>query len=137
MIVTSSQILQLLGANGLRRILRQHGLGGTLADDDDDEEENIYGSYGASRFRRRRRNRPAGDVFPKVPSLEGQGLMDSGLYGSNPSYVDTLKQRKKRLMTKLMWRELGIGTAGAQKRDVESVFQVGYLSPNQSAKGMG
>jgi WD repeat-containing protein 23 len=125
LIVTSAQILQLLGANGLRRILQQHGLlGATLGADDEDDDE-VYGAYGGHRFRRRRRNRPAGDVFPKVPSDNGTELMNSGLYGSNPYYVDVLKQRKKRLATKLMWRELGIGAAGAQKCDVRSVFQVG------------
>lgn len=124
---TSAQILQLLGANGLRRILQTSGLlRGTLAaDDDDDDDEEEYGlHYGRYPFRRRRRERPAGDIFPKVPSDVGTELMGSGLYGSNPHYVDRLKQRKKKLATKLMWRELGIGTTGAQKRDIRSIFQV-------------
>ncbi|KAL1968042.1 hypothetical protein VTN77DRAFT_2171 [Rasamsonia byssochlamydoides] len=128
--VTSAQIIQFLGANSLRRILQSHGmLSGTLTaddyDDDDDNDEEYglhYGGYRV-RVRRRRRDRPAEDVFPKVPSDVGTELMGSGLYGSNPHYVDELKQRKKRLATKLMWRELGIGTVGAQKRDVRSVFQ--------------
>jgi WD repeat-containing protein 23 len=96
------------------------------APDDDNDEEEEYGiHYGGYGVRRRRRERPAGDVFPKVPSDVGTELMRSGLYGSDPHYVDKLKQRKKRLATKLMWRELGIGTTGAQKRDARAVFQVG------------
>jgi WD repeat-containing protein 23 len=117
--VSPAQVLSLLNAGGLRRILQTHGLlgGGLLAGDDDDDE---YG-YGGYRFRRRR---TAGHAFPKVPSENGRALMNSGSYGNNLNHVDEQKKRKKTLATKLMWRELGIGTPSNQKRDVRTVFQV-------------
>lgn len=123
LLVSPAQVLSLLNAGGLRRILQTHGLlggSGLFADDDDDDE---YG-YGGYRVRRRRANRAAGHAFPKVPSENGRALMNSGSYGNNLNYVDEQKKRKKTLAAKLMWRELGIGTPSDQKRDVRAVFQV-------------
>ncbi|GAD92291.1 WD repeat protein [Paecilomyces variotii No. 5] len=118
--VTSAQILQILGASGLRRILQSHGLDHGLGDDDDDDE---YGwHFGLGRRRRRRQVAPE-DLYPKVPSDVGRELMMSGHYGNNPDYVDDLKKRKKRLATRLMWRELGIETGRAQRRTTQSIFQ--------------
>ncbi|KAL1870033.1 hypothetical protein Plec18167_007551 [Paecilomyces lecythidis] len=119
--VTSAQILQILGAGGLRRILQSHGLLGHGLDDDDDDDE--YGvHYGFGRRRRRRHVAPE-DLYPKVPSDAGRELMMSGHYGNNPDYVDDLKKRKRRLATRLMWRELGIETGRAQRRTTQSIFQ--------------
>lgn len=50
--------------------------------------------------------------------------MASGNYGSNAHYVDELKKRKKRLATKLMWRELGVEPMGAQRRAAQAMPQV-------------
>ncbi|KAJ9302546.1 hypothetical protein DTO217A2_7267 [Paecilomyces variotii] len=124
--VTSAQILQVLGANGLRRILQSHGLLGPGIDDedDDDDEYGVQMHYGFGFGRRRRRRQgPPEEVYPKVPSEVGRELMMSGHYGNNPDYVDDLKKRKKRLATKLMWRELGIETGRAQRRTTQSIFQ--------------
>ncbi|KAH8703702.1 WD40-repeat-containing domain protein [Talaromyces proteolyticus] len=118
--MSPAQILSLLNAGGLRRILQTHGLlgGGIIADDDGDGYP-----YGGYRSRRRRANRGPGHAFPKVPSENGRALMNSGFYGNNLNYVDEQKKRKKRLATQLMWRELGIGSISDQKRNVRTVFQ--------------
>ncbi|PGH26657.1 hypothetical protein AJ80_01603 [Polytolypa hystricis UAMH7299] len=108
----AAQIVRILGANGLRRILQSHGV---LGSDDD-----WFGYY---RSRRRRRSRPEEDVFPKVPSDVGMELMRSGHYGTNPHFVDRLKHRKKRLTSRLMWRELASGTHGARLRDSRAISQ--------------
>ncbi|KAL2009074.1 hypothetical protein VTN00DRAFT_7268 [Thermoascus crustaceus] len=120
---TSTQILQLLRASGFRQIL-QSRIGGTWADDDDDDDDDDYGlPYGGLRHRRRQTERPREDIFPKVPSDVGTELMASGNYGSNTHYVDELKKRKKRLATKLMWRELGVEPMGAQRRAAQAMPQ--------------
>jgi DDB1- and CUL4-associated factor 11 len=61
---------------------------------------------------------------PKVPSENGIALMNSGFYGNNPSYADEARRRKKKLATRIMWRELGIGAPGERRRDSRLVFQV-------------
>jgi DDB1- and CUL4-associated factor 11 len=95
---------------------------GLFADDDDDEDDG-YG-YDSSRLRRRRQNRAACHAFPKVPSENGTELMNSGFYGNNPDYVDVLKRRKRKLATRMMWRELGIGAPGERRRNTRLVLQV-------------
>jgi WD repeat-containing protein 23 len=119
-------MLRLLNARGLQALLRSHGLfaggpyivrGGGANDDEDDGL-----GYGSSRFNRRRR--PARHPPPKVPSENGIALMNSGFYGNNPSYADEARRRKKKLATRIMWRELGIGAPGERRRDTRLVFQV-------------
>lgn len=116
-------MLRLLNARGLQALLRSHGLfagnaylvrGAGGGDDDED--------YGSSRFNRRRR--AARHPSPKVPSEKGRALMNSGFYGNNPSYADEARRRKKKLATRIMWRELGIGSPGERRRDAKLVFQV-------------
>ncbi|EEA19496.1 hypothetical protein TMatcc_009633 [Talaromyces marneffei ATCC 18224] len=119
---TRARLFQLLGPAGLQALLQSHGLitgsthfvSGALDDDDGF-------SYGSSRFNRRRRaeRHPP----PKVPSENGIALMNSGFYGNNTSYVDEAKRRKKKLATRIMWRELGIGAPGERSRDTRLVFQ--------------
>lgn len=119
-------MLRLLNARGLQALLRSHGLGlggayvvrggGTDGDEDD-----AFG-YGSSRFNQRRR--AARHPPPKVPSENGIALMNSGFYGNNPSYADEARRRKKKLATRIMWRELGIGGPGERRRDTRLVFQV-------------
>jgi WD repeat-containing protein 23 len=51
-------------------------------------------------------------------------LMNSGYYGNNTNYADETRRRKKKLATRIMWRELGIGAPGERRRDTRLVFQV-------------
>ena len=122
--VTSAQIIQMLGANGLRRILQSHGLIGTSMARVEDEAEDNEDGYGGL-ARRRRKTTTLEGKFPKVPSENGRKLMDSGLYGGNDSFVDNRKKRKCNLGQRLMWRELGSDHWGAQKRANKLMSQVG------------
>ena len=117
--VTSQQIIRLLGANGLRRMLQSHGLIGTrtLRGLDDNELEDGYGG-----LRRRRTRDP--NRFPKVPSDVGKELMDSGIYGSRDGFVDVRRQRKTNLSQRLMWRKLGVEARGTQRRANQLIAQV-------------
>lgn len=122
-LVTSAQIIQMLGANGLRRILQSHGLiGGRMARADDDDEDNEDGYAGPAR--RRRKTASMEGKFPKVPSENGKRLMDSGIYGASDSYIDNHKKRKINLGQRLMWRELGSDNRGVQKRASKLMSQV-------------
>lgn len=114
----------MLGSSGLRRILQTHAFFPQGDEDDDDDEDEFHILRSASR-RRRRRQRPLDELYPKVPSEEGMELMRSGHYGNNAHYIDERRQRRKRLATKLMWRELGVGTRGAQKAARQAISQVG------------
>lgn len=53
----------------------------------------------------RRREPPDPDRFPKVPSEEGRGLMDSGVFGSTDRRISP----QKRLARRVLDRELGLG----------------------------
>ena len=117
-VVSASRLLNLLSANPLRDILNlDTWQGGTVGEDSDD-----LGDV----FRRRRRigRRPTENNYPKPPSEEGTRLMGSGLFGSNPYYVDELKKRKRAIATRLMWRELGVYPDGVRKRERRSIAQV-------------
>lgn len=113
-----ARLLNIISPAGLRQILHTHGLGTAPLDEDDDED---YGFFG---FRKRREGRGS-DEIPKVPSDAGTELMGSGDFGNNPNYIDELKQRKKALTTKLMWRELGIDVSGVRRRP-QSISQVSF-----------
>ena len=105
--VSRTHIMQLLGHAGLRRIFADHGGAGvrvTLGDDDDNNLEDGYGGLA----RRRRRPKSTTSQLPKIPSEEGEKLMESGVFGSNEYYQDVLKKRKTKLARRLMSRELGI-----------------------------
>lgn len=118
-------MLRLLDARGLQALLRSHGLfaGGAYivrgALDDNDDDGFGYGSAQSNRRRRPTRHPP-----PKIPSENGIALMNSGYYGNNTNYVDETRRRKKKLATRIMWRELGIGALGERRRDTRLVFQV-------------
>lgn len=95
--VTQRQIMQLLSQAGLRGIFtpsagtggprtRSQGLrrhvalgeeGGEEEEEEDEDDDNEFVPFGRS-FRRRRRNF-TGDRYPKIPSVEGQKLMGSGI----------------------------------------------------------
>ncbi|EED13777.1 WD repeat protein [Talaromyces stipitatus ATCC 10500] len=133
---TTAQVIRLLGGGGFRRLLQSRGVfggGAFVVDEEDDEnDDDDFGGYSSLRFRRRRRNRTARHAYPNVPSENGIALMNSGLYGNNPNYVDEAKRRKKKLATRIMWRELGIGSPGERKRDSGLVFQ--DLIPSTTAE---
>ncbi|WEW57487.1 hypothetical protein PRK78_002954 [Emydomyces testavorans] len=119
--VTWEQLFRLLGANGLRRILQTQGLWREHAPRDEDEEDaSVFRSYD---LRRRRRQRPIEDLYPKVPSEAGIELMASGTFGSNPYHVDRLKKRRTKFATKMLWRELGLGPRGADLRAAQAIPQ--------------
>ena len=100
-----SQIMQLIGHAGLRQLLAQHRTTRNAVDDEDDDDiEYGFGNLG----RRRRRKTKDGKVeFPKVPSEEGQRLMDTGVFGTSQYYRDRQSKRKTKLPRKLLSREMG------------------------------
>ncbi len=128
--VTIDQINAVLGSHGpLRRLLLSHYRQNRAqrASGDDDEE---WGSgYGG--FPPRRRPKPRGDRFPKVPSEAGQALMDSGTYGSNENFVDKRRKRKNNLSERLMWRRLGLDARGTCRRANRYLAQ--DMVPNTTA----
>ena len=104
--VVPTQIMQLLGHAGLRRIFASHdgnSDGVTLPLDQDDLAEGL-GIFGS---RRRTRARRAKNKFPDVPSEEGQILMNQGIFGTSGYYRDSQRKRKTSLAKRLMRRELG------------------------------
>ncbi|KUI59866.1 LEC14B protein [Cytospora mali] len=66
------------------------------------------GPYGSDEwsFRRRRRNPPDPNRFPKVPSDKGTELMNSGAFGSTDR---TAIRQQKKLARRILDRELGVG----------------------------
>lgn len=113
--------MQLLGHTGLSRIFSSDFTSRTRRrpriiyeddDDDDDDDDDTGTGYDPVRPRRRRGRGKA--AFEKVPSERGQELMNTGTFGSNYRSEDSMK-RKKRLASKIMRRELGLGSDGRQK----------------------
>lgn len=97
--------MRLFGHAGLRNLFAPHTLGNQPLDDNgeenqDEEEGNTYS-------RRRRRTKGSSISVPAVPSECGQRLMATGTFGDNEYYEDKLRKRKKRLVRRLMYRELG------------------------------
>jgi WD repeat-containing protein 23 len=132
--ITREQIMQLLGHAGLGRIfaadfIPRSALRRRRLDEDEEEEEEDdsdpgtgYDPVGLTRTSGRRRRPQDEDLFEKVPSEQGQELMEGGNFGTNPRPEDTLK-RKKRLAYKIMRRELGIGSDGRQKNSTRLLRQ--------------
>jgi WD repeat-containing protein 23 len=115
--------MQLLGHAGLGRIFasdfisrsaRRHlGVDEEEDEDNDSEPGTGYDPVGPGSSRRRRRARGIA-AYEKVPSEQGQELMNGGNFGSSTRREDTVK-RKKRLAYNIMRRELGLGSEGRQK----------------------
>ncbi|KAI4956128.1 hypothetical protein J4E91_000338 [Alternaria rosae] len=130
--ITREQIMQLLGHAGLGRIfatdfIPRSGLRRRRLDDDeqgDEEDSNAGTGYDpiGTRSSGRRRGPRGRDLFEKVPSEQGQELMQGGNFGTNPRSEDTL-QRKKKLAYNIMRRELGIGGDGRQKNSTRLLRQ--------------
>ena len=85
-------------------------------DDDDDDAEHIFSRWG------RRRRRPAKDPnrFPKVPSVEGAKLMESGVFGA----TDYSKRPYKQLVRRMFEREIGDGDVATRRRNAAMITQV-------------
>lgn len=116
--VSRQQIAQLLGTNGLARLLAR-GAGGIApflgqGGDSDDDEDDDFDPRMSRRTRSSRRPPRQRVEFEKVPSEEGRKLMLSGTFGGNERAEDSFKRRKK-LASRLMRREMGLGSYGRQK----------------------
>jgi WD repeat-containing protein 23 len=123
--ITREQIMQLLGHAGLGRIFasdltpraaRRMNLRAMAEDDGDEQDDDRGTGYDSISTGRSLRNRgPRGRAaFSKVPSEQGQELMNGGSFGSSPRSEDTVK-RKKKLAYDIMRRSLGLGSEGRQK----------------------
>ncbi|TID17157.1 wd repeat protein [Venturia nashicola] len=118
--VPREQIAQLLGTNGLRRLLARGAggiapfLGGVEDDEDDDEDDDDFDPRMSRRTRSSRRPPRQPVEFEKVPSEAGRKLMLSGTFGWNERGEDSFKRRKK-LASRLVRREMGLGGYGRQK----------------------
>lgn len=66
--------------------------------------------------------RPDPNRFPKVPSEAGRELMDSGLFGTNPSASEP--RAKKALARRILDRELGISNPSESRRNNKLIVQV-------------
>ncbi|KAL9587224.1 MAG: hypothetical protein Q9212_000383 [Teloschistes hypoglaucus] len=101
--VTHDQIMRLFGHAGLRGLFTNHRSNSAgNPPDDDDHLDNGYGS------RRGRRGKASKGRYPAIPSEEGEKLMATGTFGESQHYEDRLRNRKGRLATRLMYRELGL-----------------------------
>lgn len=97
--------MRLFGHAGLQGLFTNHRSNSSgNPPDDDDDPDNGYGS------RRRRRGKASKEGYPTVPSEEGEKLMATGTFGESEHYEDRLRNRKGRLATRLMYRELGISS---------------------------
>ena len=124
LLVVSTQIMQLLGHAGFRRIFANHGAGGSGITLQLDDSNNILeDSFGGLGTRKKRRAKGSNNRFPPVPSEAGQKLMDGGVFGSNEYYRDTTRRRSSRLAGKLMNRELGSSRAQST-RAASAISQV-------------
>jgi len=122
--ITREQIMQLLGHAGLGRIFASDFTPrGTrrrnpraVAEDDEEEDSDTDTEYNPLATGRTLRSRgPRGrTAFEKVPSEQGQELMNAGAFGSSPRSEDSVK-RKKKLAYDIMRRSLGLGSEGRQK----------------------
>ena len=122
-VVVPSQIMQLLGHAGLRQLLAQHR---TAVEDDDDDDDDVdyIGRLGS---RRRRKPKCGKSHFPKVPSDEGQKLMDAGVFGTSAYYRDRRSKTKTKLSRKLLSRESG-NDRGQTTRSTGAIAQVSHIT---------
>ena len=82
------------------------------ADDDEDSDDRSWTPYG----RRRRKPKFVGEKYPKIPSVEGQELMNSGTYGQRDHFMDLRRKRRSTVAERLMWRRLGLDARGSARR---------------------
>ena len=124
--------MQLLGHAGLRQLLAQHrtAVGGDDDDDDDDDDDMDY--VGRLGSRRRRRPKCGKTQYPKVPSEEGQKLMDVGVFGTSAYYRDRRTKTKVKLSRKLLGRELG-NDRGQTTRSTGAIAQVRRIAEKRGS----
>ena len=94
--------------------------------DDDDEDDADFHPLWA---RRRRRERPDPNRFPKVPSDVGRDLMISGTFGVDDERTASTDERtrtgnKKKLAMRILKRELAQETHSRQKLNHKLMAQV-------------
>jgi WD repeat-containing protein 23 len=125
--VTREQIVRMLGTNGLRRLLARGGIAPFLGTgEDDSEEDDDFGYDPRVRTGTRSSRRTRSQVeFEKVPSETGRELMLSGTFGGNERREDNFT-RKKKLASRLLRREMGLGSHGRQKARDGLLRQVIY-----------
>lgn len=122
------QVLRLLANTELGRLFRFVGDDDLVQFEEDDLRQ------GNSLFRRARRAPPDPDRFPKVPSNEGQELMNSGTFGSDE--VQTINSgsllKKKKLASRILDRELATEDYAQQRLNKRLMAQVRFpqLVPN-------
>lgn len=122
--VSSLQLVQMLGVTGLNQILARGGFLSRSRRNDNDDDEDLQEGYGGLGSRRRRKSRAVENQYPEVPNIEGQKMMASGTYGNHDHYLDARLQRKKNIATRIMYRELGLGTPGFQNSENMLMAQV-------------
>ncbi|KEY65878.1 hypothetical protein S7711_05880 [Stachybotrys chartarum IBT 7711] len=108
-IITRAQLLALL---------RNADFDGLDDDDDDDDPGPLWGLWGG----RRRRARPYPkdpNRFPKVPSEEGEKLMQSGRFGAH----NDDRRGRKGIFLRALDKELGLGGAFSRKKAHDLMVQ--------------
>lgn len=124
------QVMRLLANSEIGRLFH------FATDDDDleevDDDDELDGDFNHLWRRRRRRQRPDPNRFPKVPSDKGTELMNSGTFGSNE--VQTVKTgdtnnilKKKKLARRILDRELATESYAKQKVNQRLMAQVGLI----------
>lgn len=96
-------------------LLRNRDLSNALFSDNADDE-GFLSHWGI----RRRRQPKDPNRFPKVPSMEGLGLMRAGAFGVN----DYDLRMRKHIARRILERELGVGDGDERRRNSDLVTQV-------------
>ncbi|KAK2739785.1 hypothetical protein FQN57_006482 [Myotisia sp. PD_48] len=68
--------------------------------------------------------------YPIAPSEAGRALMASGYFGINPSFLERLKNRRRCLGSRLMWRELATTNFGYQNPQAIVQGQIPNATPD-------
>lgn len=84
-----------------------------------------------SNGRRRRRERPDPDRFPKVPSEKGTELMESGDFGTNETHATSTIGQKKKLARRILNRELGV-CSGARHQANQNLMAQGMVPSSKA-----
>ena len=110
--------MRLLRNSDIARLL-QITVGADEGEDDDD---------GYARIRLRRRGRADPNRFPKIPSENGQELMNSGQFGSNET--ENIREgeiiMKKKLARRILDRELATVSYSEQQLNQRLMAQVSW-----------
>ena len=105
----------------MRQLLSQRRIISNAVNDEDNTDHD-YG-HGSSRSRRKKQPKCSESMLPKVPSEEGQRLMETGVFGTSVYYRDRRSKRKSKLSRKLLSRETG-DDRGQATRAKAAVVQV-------------